>query len=137
MMVAVVVLAVWSTATATLAGAVAGGFLLDLASGTDFGLHMAVYVVVGLSVVAGRQLGLAAGSPVTAGLALIVGTLVYDAAVLAAWGGHLPLAALGLIGRELICNLVLLVLVLLVGVWLAGWRRPAGGGSGPGLRLER
>ena len=115
MLVIVVLFGLWSDATAALAAAIGGGFLLDLASGSDFGLRMAFYVVVVLALVAGKQLGLHADSLATPVLAVILGTVIYNLAVLATLG-TLPLngVVVGRVAAELLDNLVLLGLVTLV-----------------------
>lgn len=58
----VIVTALWSRATTALASAVVCGILLDLASGSDFGLRTAFFTVVVLAIIATRQLGLHAES---------------------------------------------------------------------------
>jgi rod shape-determining protein MreD len=114
-LIVVVLFGLWSDATTALAAGLGGGFLLDLASGSDFGLRMAFYVVVALALIAGKQLGLHAESLVTSALAVIIGTLIYNLAVLATLS--VPLLSgvvVSRVGAELVDNLVLLGLVTLI-----------------------
>jgi rod shape-determining protein MreD len=113
-LVVVVLFGLWSDATAALAAAIGGGFLLDLASGSDFGLRMAFYVVVVLALVAGKQIGLHADSLVTPLLAVIIGTIIYNLAVLATLGAPISGVVISRVGAELVDNVVLLGLVTLV-----------------------
>jgi rod shape-determining protein MreD len=114
MLVVVVLFGLWSNATPAVAAALGGGFLLDLASGSDFGLRMAFYAVVALAIVAGRQIGLHTDYIITALLAVVVGTILYNVVVLAALGAPLHSVELSRIGRELIDNTVILGLLMLV-----------------------
>ncbi|HUC20301.1 MAG TPA: hypothetical protein VMR98_02285, partial [Candidatus Polarisedimenticolaceae bacterium] len=66
MVIAVVLVSLWGTASFSLVTAIGGGLLLDMASGSDFGLRMAFFVVVSLAIIAGRQLGLQADSWISA-----------------------------------------------------------------------
>ena len=114
MLVAVILFSLWSDATPALAVAVGGGLLLDLASGSDFGLRMAFYVVVALAIIAGRQLGLHADLMITGAVAVVLGTLLYDGLILATLKAAPNGLIMGRIGRELIDNLALLTLAYLV-----------------------
>ncbi len=116
MLITVVAFAAWSNATTALAAAIGGGFLLDLASGSDFGLHIAFYAVVVLAIVAGKQLGVQGDSLVTMLLAVVLGTVVYDALILSTLGMPLSPVVFSRIGRELADNLALMILVLIVSV---------------------
>ncbi|HSX48259.1 MAG TPA: rod shape-determining protein MreD [Candidatus Nanoarchaeia archaeon] len=102
-------------ATETLAIALGGGLILDLASGADFGLRMAFYAVLALVVMVLRQMG---ADFENLGLVLAttaVGAFLYNLAVitgLALQHGSVPLSlAAGRIGRELLLDLVLVVLL--------------------------
>lgn len=110
----VILFALWSDATPALAAAIAGGLLLDLASGSDFGLHMAFYVVTVLAIIAGRQLGLHATSMITGVAITIVATILFNLMVLATIQASLSQVALSRIGRELIVNLILILLAYIV-----------------------
>lgn len=114
MLVVVVLYGLWSDATPALAVALGGGFLLDLSSGSDFGLRMGVFAVVVLALVAGRQLGLQADLLVTGLAAGVIGTLLYDAVVLATLQTGINGVVASRIGRELVDNLGLLVLAYIV-----------------------
>ncbi len=83
MVIVVVLISLWGTATSSLAAAIGGGLLLDMASGSDFGLRIAFFVVVSLAIIAGRQLGLQADSFISALALVALATLLYDAAVVA------------------------------------------------------
>lgn len=102
-------------ATETLAIALGAGLILDLASGSDFGLRMAFYAVLALIVMVLRQMG---ADFENLGLVLATtaaGAILYNLAVLAGLAvqhGSVPLAlALGSIGRELLLDLLLVVLL--------------------------
>lgn len=111
-------------ASQTLVLAVFSGLVLDLTSGTDFGLRMAFYSVFGLAVLFIKQLG--AGESWWSDAALVAaGTLVYNLAVLAALalsGGFELLPVARLILLELVLNLLLLVLLRRLLLW---WFEPA------------
>jgi rod shape-determining protein MreD len=114
LLVVIALFGLWSNATPALAAALGGGLLLDLASGSDFGLRMAFYVVMVLAIIAGKQIGLHADSLVTALLVVLVGTLLYDLVVLATLGAPINATVIGLIGRELIDNIVILGVIMAV-----------------------
>lgn len=82
MLILVICLALWGSATVALAGTIIGGLTLDLASGTDFGLRTAFYTVVALTVIAAKQLGLHADSMLSAVVLVMLSTLLFDIAVL-------------------------------------------------------
>ncbi|HUC86917.1 MAG TPA: rod shape-determining protein MreD [Candidatus Saccharimonadales bacterium] len=114
MLVVIVLFGLWSNATPALAAALGGGFLLDLASGSDFGLRMAFFSVVVLAIIAGRQTGLHADSFITALLVVMAGTVLYNLVVLATLGAPIQAIELSRIGRELVDNLVILGFLVLV-----------------------
>lgn len=111
MLLAVILFSLWSDATPALAAAIGGGLLLDLASGSDFGLNMAFYVVMTLAIIAGRQLGLHATSLVTGVAATILGTLLYNLVVLATIKAPISPLIASRVGRELAVNLILIALL--------------------------
>jgi rod shape-determining protein MreD len=125
MLLVVIVYALWSDATPALAAAIGGGLLLDLASGSDFGLRMAFFVVTALTLVAGRQLGLHATSFVTGIVATIVGTLLYNLVVLATIRASIGAVVISRVGRELVVNLILLALIYVVAANIRGRGRHA------------
>jgi rod shape-determining protein MreD len=122
MLVVIVLFGLWSNASPTLAAAIGGGLLLDLASGSDFGLRTAFFAVVALAIVAGRQYGLHSES-VLAGLAIVaLGTVLYNVVVLATIGAPIAPVVVQRIGAELIDNEVILLLLMLARVNLGGGR---------------
>jgi rod shape-determining protein MreD len=114
MLVVVVLFGLWSNATPALVAAIGGGLLLDLASGSDFGLRMAFYLVMALGVVASRQLGVQADSLITAAIAVLIGCLLYNMVVLATLGVSPSWLVAGRIGRELLDDLAALLFIYLV-----------------------
>lgn len=82
MLILVVCLALWGSASTALAGTILGGLILDIASGADFGFRTAFYAVVALAVIAARQLGLHSDSILSAVVLVMFGTILFDAAVL-------------------------------------------------------
>ena len=123
MLLVVIVFALWSDATPALVAAIGGGLLLDLASGSDFGLNMAFYVVTALALIAGRQLGLHATSIVTGIVATILGTLLYNLVVLATIQEPISSIVVSRVGRELALNLILLLLLYIVAANVRGRSR--------------
>lgn len=123
MLLIVILLALLSDATPALAAAIGGGLLLDLASGSDFGLNMAFYVVTALAIIAGRQLGLHATSAITGLAAAILGTILYNLVILATIKAPLSGVVLSRIGRELILNVLVLLLLYVVVANLRGRSR--------------
>ncbi len=82
MLILVICLSLWGSASIALAGTILGGLTLDLASGADFGLRTAFYTVVALAVIAARQLGLHSDSMLSAVVLVMLSTLLFDLAVL-------------------------------------------------------
>ncbi|TAK88824.1 hypothetical protein EPO04_01760 [Patescibacteria group bacterium] len=72
----VVVTALWARATTAVASAVLCGLLLDLASGSDFGLRTAFFTVVTLAIISARQFGLYAESFSLAAAVVVISTIV-------------------------------------------------------------
>lgn len=107
----VVVTALWSRATIAVATAVVAGLLLDLASGSDFGLRTAFFTVVVLAIIAARQFGLRAESfwvavAITA-LSTVVSNLLIIGGVVGATAGIDWSAVAGRIAIESALNGVL------------------------------
>jgi rod shape-determining protein MreD len=100
MVIAVVALSLWGTASFCLAAAIGGGILLDIASGSDFGLRTAFFVVVSLGIIAGRQLGLQADSWISVLMLVVVATILYDAAVIATLRTAITPDILGRVGAN-------------------------------------
>lgn len=118
-----VALAFWAflrPASQTITAALIGGLILDLASGTDFGLRMAFYTFFVLGVIYWRQLG-ATETAVSIASAVTAGTVIYNLAVLAnlmrVHGAIDWLVAVRLIGLELILNLLLALLLRRLLIW--------------------
>lgn len=111
LLVTILFFGLYGTATTTLGAAVLGGFLLDLASGTDFGLRTAFFSVVALAVVAARQLGLRPESVVTVVLLTAAGTILFDLAVLSVVKAPVPAGAYLTIAKEALVNIVLAFIV--------------------------
>ena len=108
-----------------LIAAAGSGLALDLLSGADFGLRMVFMLTVALAILVIRQLGADVES-MSLGLAVVAAaTVFYNLAVLAglvALGAHLPgVNIAGIIGREIILNLLL---ALLVHPILVRWMQP-------------
>lgn len=123
LLVVVVVYGLLWNATPTLLAAIIGGFVLDLASGYDFGLRMAFYAAVALGVVAVKQLGMRADSVVTGLLLVAAGTILYNLVVLAALGSWPNGVAIGRIVRELIDNLAVVTLIFIARANVGGRTR--------------
>ena len=115
-------LAMLRPASQSLAVAILGGLLLDLISGTDFGLRMAFYSLFTLGVVMARQLGASLESFWSVVGLIAAGTVIYNLAVL----GSLiivrtefsPLIAARLVAIELAFNLVFAALFGRAWRWL-------------------
>ena len=82
-LITVVVFSLWANASSGLAAALVSGLLLDMSSGSDFGLRIAFFMVVVLAIVAGRQLGLQSESLPAVVVIMATSSLLYDLAVLA------------------------------------------------------
>jgi rod shape-determining protein MreD len=123
-LITIIVVALWSDATPSLAAAVGAGFILDLASGSDFGLRTGFFILVTLAVIAAKQFGLHADSVVTAALIALAATVLFNLSVLASLGSaDTDWVVVGQrIGAEVIVNLGALVLVFAIRV-LIGDRR--------------
>lgn len=80
MVITVVFISLWGNASFSVSIAIVGGVLLDMASGSDFGLRTAFFVVTSLGIIAGRQLGLQIDSWLSALALVALATLLYDMA---------------------------------------------------------
>lgn len=118
MLILVALTALWANATPALATAVGGGILMDLASGSDFGLRTAFLTAICLAIIAVKQLGAHTESLWAALAAITVGTLVFDLLVVASSGaGHIQAGYVAsIIGRELVLNIVITTGVYLLRV---------------------
>lgn len=88
MLILIICLALWSSASVAVAGAVTGGLMLDLSSGADFGLRTAFYTLIALMVIAGKQFGLHPDSILSAMVLVMVGSILFDLSVLSTLGGQ-------------------------------------------------
>lgn len=109
--IVIVLSALLSEATPTVASAVGAGLLLDLASGTDFGLRTAYFVALALAVITARQFGVHGDSVPTLWGLMAAGVVGLDVLLLLSigvdsWAGHLSEIA-GLMGAEVFVTLVL------------------------------
>jgi rod shape-determining protein MreD len=128
MLVLVIVSGLFSAATPTVATALFGGLLLDLASGSDFGLRMAFYLLAALVVIALRQFGVHPESLLNALILIVVLTAVFDLAIVSSIGPpNAPV--LLIITKEAVVNAVI-GLILLVGVALIQGRKRVTGEIG-------
>jgi rod shape-determining protein MreD len=109
-------------ATETVAVALGGGLLLDLASGADFGLRMAFYTVVALVVMVARQMGADFENLGLVLVATAIGAVLYNlvvlASLLAQHGSVGWRLALSRTGWELVCDLVLAVVLRPLLIWV-------------------
>lgn len=128
MLVVILYAGLTATATETLVMALAGGLLLDLASGTDFGLRLGFYLVAALAVLVMRQLGVNLDHLGLIAPAVAVGTVLFNLGVLT--GPVISRADIGWgvvaarIGIEAALNLLLALLLR----WpVAAAVRPPGG----------
>ncbi len=107
-------------ASETLAAALTGGLILDLASGADFGLRLAFYSFYALGVIYLKQRG-AGQSILVVGGTLIAGTILYNLVVLSTLvAGHVGfrvIIAAKLIALELILNLLIAFLPRKIWSW--------------------
>lgn len=112
-LVLVIVAALWLEATSALTLAIIAGMALDLASGTDFGLRTAFYSAAALAVIAGRQFGLHTDSLLTAAALVVMGTVLFDGAILLNLGqGIIQWAhVVRTVAVETVANLAVLVVL--------------------------
>lgn len=113
-LIIVIVSALWWEATPSLAVALLGGLLLDLTSGSDFGLRMGFFSVVVLAIVALKQLGLHSTSVITGIGLLVVATILSSAAILATIQAPFSFMAAGKIGAEVIVNIAVMLSLYLL-----------------------
>ncbi len=128
-LVVVVVLAARQPLTSSLAMTVAIGWLLDVGSGSDYGLRTAFYVLLALVTTSLRQFGSDLDHFSLMASVVAATTVMFNLAILANLAlthTSLPLGYIGLrIGIEIILNILLLLpLRSLAGSW--GGRRSAG-----------
>jgi rod shape-determining protein MreD len=120
-LIAVILIGLTSTVSEALIAALAGGLVLDLASGADFGLRTGLFVLAALTTGVVRRAGLMLGGPVVAvglvAIATILETVIILANVrLVGW----PLGYVGrTLGTLLMVNLVLTLILRPLFVWLA------------------
>lgn len=112
-LVLVLLLGLRSTVSQALILALVGGIVMDLSSGTDFGMHTGILVLAALSTGLVRRSGLALVGPLIAvGLVLVL-TLISDALSLAAIMGSLSIgtsgSVLAIVLGELVLNLALVL----------------------------
>lgn len=133
MIVAIIIASLRFSATFTLALAIGGGLLLDITSGSDFGLRMAFYTTLALALIIVRQLGFHLESWWVMAGAAAMATLVFNLAIIAGADVQLQTSDFSqiswLIAAEVIVNSLGVVLVQ-TGLLLAGnlISRPKGGG---------
>jgi hypothetical protein len=111
-----------------LAVSLVGGFLLDTASGHDFGLRMAFYTAMVLAVMTIRQMGVDADSwPALIGLTFL-GTLAFNLTVLATLPANAVAASIGhvagSVALECLLNMFILTLVNLLVILGSSFRQP-------------
>ncbi|MBW3537971.1 hypothetical protein KY386_00585 [Candidatus Parcubacteria bacterium] len=122
LLVVVIYAGLVGTATESVAMALAGGMVLDLASGVDFGLRMAFYSLLALIIVMLKRAGANFDNVGLVLLSTVGGTLLYNAAVIVSLilsGVSLPLeAAAARVGFEVGLNLLLVLLGGRALIWL-------------------
>jgi rod shape-determining protein MreD len=115
MLLIVVLFGLLTQATSTLGVAIAGGLLLDLTSGPDFGLRTAFFTALALTVIAARQFGLHADSFISAAAMVLGGTILFNLAIVLS--SHAIMTDWTFvsvrIGREIILNLIILVIFMI------------------------
>jgi len=120
------------SASETLAMALGGGLLVDLASGSDFGLRMAFYSVVALAVLVARQRGLNFENAALLLAGVTAGGLLYNLLVIVGILSQQGIIGWGVVGVRVGSELLLNAgLALVLRPLLVGWLRP----GGSGLRL--
>ena len=122
-LVAIVLMGTVSTVSQALIYAVAGGIILDLASGADFGLRTALFVLAALATGLARRAGLTLGGPLVALALVAMGTLIQTLIILADQATHVSHWPVGYLLRvfvvELMLNLILTVMLQPLFMWLA------------------
>ena len=134
LLIAIILNGLHGTASSTVAIALGGGLLLDLASGQDFGTRLAFFTLAAMAVIVIRQLGFQLDGLWMVGLLAAAGTMAFNIAILAGVGlaevqQHFG-AASRLVSAEVLINCVLIVIVqLLLSAFGVGENR-----GEPGLR---
>jgi rod shape-determining protein MreD len=116
LLLVVILAAMVDEATPSLAMAVGGGLLIDLASGSDFGLRTGFLAVTTLAVIAGRQFGLHAESVLTTLVITALATLLLNLAIVGSI--HAERVDWGYVGsltvRQTLLNLLIMGMALSV-----------------------
>lgn len=111
-----------NNASEVLAMAVGGGLLLDIASGTDFGLRIAFFCFLALLLIMMRRHGTELERPAMRVAAVISATALYDAVVLLPLMSSKPMVFWGAagfrVGSEILMNLALIALLVMPLRWL-------------------
>lgn len=118
LLIAIILNGLHGTASSTVAMALGGGLLLDLASGQDFGLRLAFFTLVAMAVIVIRQLGFQLDGLWMVGLLAAAGTVAFNMAIMAGIGWldvrqHFD-ATFRLVGMELIINCAFIAAVQVV-----------------------
>ncbi|HSH31761.1 MAG TPA: hypothetical protein VK963_03805 [Candidatus Saccharimonadales bacterium] len=126
LLVVVIYAGLAATATEAVAMALGGGILLDVVSGTDFGLRMGFYSLLALVIIMIKRAGANFDNIGLVLLSTIGGTVAYNAAVITGLmlaGASLPVSVGAVrVGLETVINLILVLLAgrLLVRLFKAG-----------------
>jgi len=113
-LVIVTLIGLEGTASMALTTAVAGGVVLDLASGANFGLWTAMLVLAALVGGLVHRAGIELGGPTVALVIVAIGTAIETAVIVLGVAGSANLSAGVIAGRliaELVLNLVLTVML--------------------------
>ncbi|HSX02076.1 MAG TPA: hypothetical protein VLI05_02045 [Candidatus Saccharimonadia bacterium] len=116
------------TASAALAVAVAGGLLLDLTSGADFGLRLGLFALVALVTGLVHRAGLNLMGPVVALALVAAATLLGDLVVLANIAGTVGAWPIGELLRRLTVEIMLNLGLTLLLRPLVNWAVASDGG---------
>ncbi len=131
-LVMVVLAGAFQTATYTVVTALTGGLLLDLASGGQFGLKLAFFLILALALVLARQNGLELQKFSVLIPVLLVATLLYNlsliSVVVLAHGLISWQVVMGRIVLEAALNLLILVVLKPVVEWMSPNRLEVAGG---------
>ncbi len=122
-LVTIVAFSLWANASSALAAALGAGLLLDMSSGSDFGLRIAFFVVVVLAVVAAKQLGLQADSVAAVAAIALIAALLYDLMVLAALRAPLAISVMIQVAIGALLAAVVAIIVLMLRTLYEGRRR--------------
>jgi rod shape-determining protein MreD len=114
----------YATASDALILAVIGGLILDLVSGTNFGLYVALYTVIALAAGYIHRAGLNWAGPLMAMSLVLVATLIQNIVIL---GGLVRTAAvwpMGHILAQLVTEIILNIIIVLALRPLVQWLSP-------------